>query len=156
MPPHQLHIRKGFTHVSCSKCWNCVIYTARPFPFGMQTLTHCCWEQSEAWSSAALEAHLGLDIWSGMQFLFVHLWASHIRTCKAPKHLSGYQMYSLFYRFVASGRNYNLWFIPGFQISFFYHFNQKIIHSTHGLLSAWKKIRNNPYSTHCSGVMSLS
>lgn len=83
----------------------CYLY-CKALSFCMQNRTHCSGRGSLKFccSRGLFRSY----IWSGMQIFlaFVHLWASHIRTCKAPRHLSGYQMYSLFYRFVASGRYY--------------------------------------------------
>lgn len=68
------------------------------------------------------------------------VWTANLFICSpmgtSPKNLSGYQMYSLIYRFVAPGRNYSLEFLPGFQLSYFQNLYHKKIHSTHRCLFA--------------------
>lgn len=110
----------------------------------------------EAWSSAALETYLGLDIWSRMKiFLFVHLWASHIKPWRAPNICLDIRYIYILYRFLASRRNYSLWFIPGF-CSLVFRISIRKNPFRPQTLTCLKKTQSNPYNTHCSGVMSLS
>lgn len=98
--------------------------------------------REEAWSPSTLESYLGLDIWSGLQMFICSPTGIRYKDLQGTKASSPEdQVYNLFYSFVSSGRNYTLWFIPGwFPVLMLSASLWGEILSTHRLLLfTWKK-----------------